>query len=362
MPRLLCALFALWLCTPVLAENTPAPAPVVLDATEIHTLTTPDAQAYRLQVRLPPNYSQDQHRYPVILKIDGQWDFPLAASVVNNLYFDGQMPQPLVIGIDWMNTQPNLQAVRMRDLSPVAVDGFNASGQAEAFSQRLAQDILPQLHQRFRTNGQVFLVGGSLGANFVTYALLAQPQAFSGAVAIAGNYGTSLGAYSALIQRQKGQLNLLNKRLYLAVGTADVLYPEVNQLAQQLQKAQLTGLQLKYDTLAGYGHSGMNVPGYAAGYQFMFARPRLAFSPKQLNAFTGTYTRSDGAGPALHIQATAQGLVAELNGVKRLLHAQSPQVFYYEGEFFNLHFTPAGQGYRLQLHTVFGQSQYQQAP
>jgi predicted alpha/beta superfamily hydrolase len=337
----------------------PATTPVVIEASDMFTLTASNQRQYRIQIRYPGDYAnQTSKKYPVILKIDGQWDFPLAASVVNNIYFDGQMPEALVIGVDWLDTSPNLQAVRMRDLSPVAVDGVEASGQAAIFAKVLAEEIVPELAKRVRANGQVYLLGGSLGANFATFALLEQPQAFSGAIAIGGSYGNSRAVYERLVQKHKGHNALENKRLYLGVGAADSLASQVNTFAEEMNKAGLTGLKIKLDVLEGYGHSGMNVPGYAAGYKYLFERPRLTLSKEYLKTLEGTYTSLDGKDMPIELRITGQGLSVMRNGGAVPLHAQSPNEFYYEGEFYNLVFSITETKINLRIESFFGASEY----
>jgi hypothetical protein len=57
--------------------------------------------------------------------------------------------------------------------------------------------------------------------------------------------------------------NALNgKRLYVGLGKWD---PVALEYVKELEKANLNGLQLKLDYLDGFGHSGMNIPGYAGG-------------------------------------------------------------------------------------------------
>ena len=332
---------------------------VVIEGSDVFTFTASNQRQYRIQVRFPGNYAnQLDEKYPVILKIDGQWDFPLAASVVNNIYFDGQMPEALVIGVDWLDTSPNLQAVRMRDLSPVPVEGVEQSGQATSFVRVLAEDIIPELARRFRTNGQVYLLGGSLGANFATFALFEQPQAFSGAVAIGGNYGDSSEVYQQLLQKHKGGNVLDNKRLYLGVGSADALTPDVTALAEKIENAKLNGLSLKLDLLPGYGHSGMNVPGYAAGYKYLFERPRLALSKEYLKTLEGTYDSVEEGGNPITLRLTEQGLSVIENGESMPLYAQSPEQFYYDGGFYNFVCVITETKINLKLETFFGAREY----
>lgn len=86
-------------------------------------------------------------------------------------------------------------------------------------------EIIPELEDRFRLNGERVLIGGSLSAAFATYALLEQPEEFTGAIAIAGDYDVALQTLEPQIQALKNTDALDGKRLYLGVGGGDLGAP-----------------------------------------------------------------------------------------------------------------------------------------
>ena len=331
--------------------------PVVLDSSRIFTIfSQTNKQNYRIQARLPGSYQNNPSKqYPVIIKVDGQWDFPLAASVFNNIYFDGQMPETIIIGIDWADVKGNIHATRARDLLPAPMGSFAGSGHAKKFVDVLAKEIIPELNNRFRLNGQEFLLGGSWGATFVTFALLEQPNIFDGAIAIAGDYNTASDVFDKQIKSLSGSNALAGKRLYIGIGAGDAVAPSVLAYAEKLKQAKFAGFQLKLDHLAGYGHSGMNVPGYAAGYQHIFERPQLSLTTEKLNQFVGKY-KSVGENPdELVIQAAPQGLIISTDEEKTTLLAKSENAFYHPGRFLNITF----EGTRAKVETFFGETVYE---
>lgn len=357
--RVACALLVCAFSLAALANNSTAEAEtqVVLDSTQIFTLYSASLkQTYRIQAHLPASYATNSSKqYPLIIKVDGQWDFPLAASVFNNIYFDGQMPETIIIGIDWSDVTGNIHEIRARDLLPAPVEGFKHSGQAKQFIAALTKEIIPALQKRYRLNGQEFLLGGSWGATFVTYALLAQPDVFDGAIAIAGDYKRTAKVFDQQLTSLANTQTLKGKRLYLGVGKGDQVAPDVLAYADKLAAAKLSGFNVKVDARDGFGHSGMNVPGYASGYQYMFERPNIALTPAILVQWVGDYISPDKGAPALSIQIESQTLVAKINGQKISVKAKADNEFYHPDHFFNLRFD----GAQVKLETFFGETNYQ---
>lgn len=355
---------ALLLALPVVSAEVPkgqqaVNPPVVLESTQIFTIRSEARQQdYRIQVRLPGSYETNlSKKYPLIIKVDGQWDFPLASSVFNGIYFDGQMPETIIIGIDWGDVGGNVQAIRARDLLPAPMQGFENSGQAEQFINTLASEIIPELAQRFRLNGQEFLLGGSWGATFATYALLERPDVFDGAIAIAGDYTSAADKFDQQMKTAAKSNALEGKRLYIGVGKGDSVAPKVVAYAKKLKAAKLKGFDLKVDVLDGFGHSGMNIPGYAGGYQFMFERPRVAVDQKILKQLAGNYTATEKGWPDLSISVKSKNLLVSIRGETIQMLAKSEQDFYHPDRFFNLTFD----GATARVETFFSGATYKKA-
>jgi len=335
------------------------PVPVVLDASSVFTIFSPLLdQTFRIQVRLPGSYhTQPNQHYPLIIKIDGQWDFPLAACIYNNLYFDGQMPETLVLGIEWADIEGDVHAIRARDLLPAPVSFYSDSGHADRFVEAFETDIIPQLQALYRLNGQYYLLGGSWGATFANYALLARPSLFAGAIAIAADYKSAASVFSGQIEALRPSSALQGRRLYIGVGKGDQVAQSVLAYAAQLAQADLAGFSLKVVSLEGFGHSGMNVPGFAGGYQFLFQRPQLVLAADHLRRFVGTYRAQEQPDQEWQIQADQQGLMASNRWHAIPLCALSTDSFYAPGEFLNLNFS----GDRVEVETFFGRTEYRRS-
>ncbi|HNG60646.1 MAG TPA: alpha/beta hydrolase-fold protein, partial [Cellvibrionaceae bacterium] len=312
-------------------------------------------QDYRIRVRTLASYATNLNkRYPVVIKIDGQWDFSLLTSAYNCLYFDGQMPETIFIGIDWNITDDKVQALRARDLSPVALPQIPNSGQAKGFVQAIASEILPAVNNRYRTTGQEFLVGGSWGGLFVTYALMERPDVFDGALAIGSSYGGADQSLQAQINALAKAQPLKGNRFYAGAGKLDPAVRGSEEYYEALKKADIKGLHYKMDFLEGFGHSGMNIPGYAAGLQFLFARPNLTITKQNLQKFAGDYAPVGGKGDGLKLQVGENNLQVVLGDEVINLFALAENQFYRQGVFFNLTF----EGNWVTAETFFGTNRY----
>lgn len=349
-------------CASTRGDRVPSsePAPVVLDNTQVFTQYSPTLDhTFRLRVALPASYSsKETATYPLIVKLDGQWDFPLAVGAYNCITFDGQMPEAVIVGIDWGDVEGNIHEIRARDLMPEPTSWFPDGGHARAFINALATEIIPQLEERFRLNDERVLIGGSMSAIFATYALLEAPESFTGAIAIAGDYTATPDVFQQRIKALAGTDALSGKRLYLGVGDLDSVAQSNQDLAATLAKTDLPGFELRFDRLPGFGHSGMNLPGYAAGYQHVFKRPDKAISLAELQAVSGEYTGEGKQSPELIFLIENNGLSAQkADGTRIPLKAKSATEFYHPGMRFDVRFA----GDRVSVAYPFSSYEYKRS-
>lgn len=50
---------------------------------------------------LPGGYAASTKKYPVVYLMDSQWDFPDLKSIYGQQYFDGFIPELIVVGVTW---------------------------------------------------------------------------------------------------------------------------------------------------------------------------------------------------------------------------------------------------------------------
>jgi predicted alpha/beta superfamily hydrolase len=167
-------------CTfPAVAADLPLPAHVSFTVNAARL-----KEVRQINVYTPPGYAAAAlTRYPVLYMPDGglQEDFPHVASDVDAAIRAGKMQPMIVVGIE--NTE------RRRDMTgptSVASDREIAPhvGGSAAFRAFLAEELMPQVRRRYRTNGHRAIVGESLAGLFVVETFFKQPKLFDTYVAL----------------------------------------------------------------------------------------------------------------------------------------------------------------------------------
>jgi hypothetical protein len=123
-----------------------------------------------IDVYLPPSYTRSKQRYPVIYALDGEGTGSVTANAME--FMTGyslipQMPEALIIGV--ANTNRN------RDMPIPQEYGKGGEENLLAF---LADELIPIIEQRYRTQPLRILLGHSQGGLFTHYALTARPTVF----------------------------------------------------------------------------------------------------------------------------------------------------------------------------------------
>src|SRR6187549_247994 len=79
-------------------------------------------QEYELQILLPSGYEGSTKKYPVVYVMDSQWDFPLVKCIYGEQYYDGFIPEIIVVGVTWGGGK----VLRSRDYTPPLSTGQQA--------------------------------------------------------------------------------------------------------------------------------------------------------------------------------------------------------------------------------------------
>lgn len=176
-----------WAAAAVPAASASAAPPYVLEHTEVHTVQAAALQRrYELFVSLPADHATSGQRYPVVFVTDAPYAFPLVRAIAGRVQRHGQVGlQPFIlVGLGYAVGDTGVRS-RNRDYTPSdrhrdgkADDG--AYGQGAGYLQHLADEVLPFIDRRYRTEpGRRVYVGHSYGALLGLQALLQRPGLFS---------------------------------------------------------------------------------------------------------------------------------------------------------------------------------------
>jgi predicted alpha/beta superfamily hydrolase len=228
-------------------------------------------RSYDIYVLLPTDYAQNQKKYPTLYVLDGQWDFKLLDSIYGGLLYDGFIPEMIIVGITYSGLNPDYNALRAMDLTPVNDATIPGSGGASKFLAFIKAELIPFIESNYRADAaQRALMGSSFGGSFTLYALFSEPGLFSGYVAASPvvSYGDGF-AFAQEAEYAKSHPDL-PARLFVSVGGLEPLKAPIEEFMQVLSKRGYTGLELETRTIEGERHAGNKPEAFNRGLRFIF--------------------------------------------------------------------------------------------
>src|SRR6476661_8323754 len=135
------------------------------------TSTIVGGQEYELHIMLPANYSSTSKKYPVVYLMDSQWDFPLVKCIYGEHYYDGFIPEMIIVGVTWGGINPNPDSLRARDYTPTKESRSPQSGGADQFLSFMKTELFPFIESNYKADpNNRSLMGCSLGGLITLYA------------------------------------------------------------------------------------------------------------------------------------------------------------------------------------------------
>ncbi len=295
-------------------------------------------QEYELDILLPGGYKYSGKKYPVLYLMDSQWDFPLAKSLYGQHYFDGFIPEMIIVGVTWGGINPNPDSLRARDYTPTKEKRLPQSGGADQFLSFIQTELFPFIQSKYRTDTtDRLLMGCSLGGLFTMYTLFTHPNMFKSYIAASPAYGWDNEVLYKYEKMYFESYRVNKARLYMTIGEVERGLPGFQKLSNFLAERNYTNVQIRSKVLENTGHSGTKTEGFGRGMQFAYERPALNLDATILNKYVGKYQST--AGNMIDIKLENSQLVCYLSPTNRyLLLAASEFDYYATSEFFNIHF------------------------
>ena len=210
---------------------------VDIPGSEVRKITSSivTGQEYELQILLPGSHKTSNKKYPVIYLMDSQWDFPLLKCLYGEHYYDGFIPELIVVGVTWGGINPNPDSLRARDYTPTKEARSPQSGGADNFLSFMKNELFPFIETNYKgDNNNRTLMGCSLGGLFTLYTLFTQPELFTGYAAASPAVGwdrEGLYKYEKEFAEEK-----LSKpvRVYMTIGDVERSRPAYERFAAQM--------------------------------------------------------------------------------------------------------------------------------
>ncbi len=293
-------------------------------------------QEYLLYINLPRNYNDTNRKFPVLFLLDAQWDFPLMQALYGEQYYDGLVPDVVIVGITWGGENPNHDALRARDFTPSASGPTETSGNAPKFLEFIKTELIPFIESNYRVTNDRALTGSSLGGLFTLYAMFNETNLFTKYILTSPALQVDNGILGQIEKSFAEKNNDINARLYMAIGGYEYV-PMLQNFYDILKSRNYKNLKIGYKVIDGIGHSGSKADGYSRGLIFTFERPEIKLDDSILNQYTGTYQVM----PGMNIKVSVENnqLVALIpDNYRVILSAASENSFYMKGQYLNVEF------------------------
>jgi len=335
MKKLFLIALTIFLSKIVISQSTE----VTIPGSQIKTFTSSIAngQEYVLQISLPAGYTTSTKKYPVVYLMDSQWDFPLLTALYGQQYFDGFIPEVIIVGITWGGEHSNPDSLRARDYTPTTEKRLPQSGGADKFLSVIKNEIFPLVEKEYRVDANdKTLIGCSLGGLFTMYTLFTHPDMFNRYVAASPAFTWDNNVLYKYEQQYNANASNPPAKLFMCVGGVETSVPEFEKLTSFLNNRHYSNLQIESKVLENTGHSGTKGIGYEKGLQFIFKRPSIILSSQILEQYIGTYKLNDRT--IVNVKADNGSLSASVSYNSFKLLAASQTDFYITSSFLNIHF------------------------
>ncbi|KAA1149910.1 esterase [Pseudoalteromonas sp. FUC4] len=277
--RLLTAVF---ICSLFIVSNNTLAEPDLKQQTisytqETHTINSVILNELRtVVVQLPKSYQANSNKvYPIIYRLDGAGNIPLASAVIERLQNDNRAPEVIIVAVESTN--------RLRDFYPTVnkepQGPVGEGGGAAKFLAFFEQELIPLVNKNYRTHDYKVISGASAGGVFALYVLQANPELFQAHIAYSPavwwNYGASVKSTKSFIAKTKD----LNNYVYINIGEeAGIMRERYDELQQSLQSHKVRGLRFSSDAFDDVSHNLTSVAGAFNAYHNLFLPKQMSIN------------------------------------------------------------------------------------
>jgi hypothetical protein len=290
--------------------------------------------------------------------MDSQWDFPLVKSLYGEHYYDGFIPELIVVGVTWGGTNPNADSLRARDYTPTNEARLPQSGGADKFLSFMKNELFPFVETNYNAdNKNRTLMGCSLGGLFTLYTLLTQPELFSGYAAASPAVGWDREVLYKYEKEFSSKKLTSPVKVYMTIGDVERSRPAYETFATRIINNNFPPISIKSKILENTGHSGTKSETYGRGLQYVFEKPKLTLPEAVLNKYTGNYKTQNGNNVELKNE-NGQLVLYFSPTNKYILYTASETEYYSTSELLNIYFKKSNgavDGFQLER---YGNSQF----
>ncbi len=316
-------------------------APRVVEMPGTHLLTVHSSivgRDYDLYVGFPRHYADTTRRFPVVYILDGQWDFQLVNAINGGQYYDGFIPEVILVGITWGGEHPNYDSLRALDLTPTQIKQMPSSGNAAKFLAAIKGELIPYIDSKYRTDKKDrTLMGSSLGGLFTLYTMFKETDLFNRYILTSPSISWDNSVLYTYEESYHAQNTRLPVTLFMAMSSLEGIETIFNNFVDSLKSRNYKDLRFDTRVIEGMGHSGSKPEGYTRGMQFVFEPSSVHVDPSKMKAFVGKYRLNPQIAVDVSIENDHMVLLAP-DGSKIALYGASDNEFHVKGMYLHVKF------------------------
>jgi len=272
----------------------------------------------------------------VLFLIDAQWDFPLVQAIYGQQFYDGFVPELVIVGITWGGKNPDYDKLRAHDLTPTDVSRAGSYGNAPLFLSFITKELIPYVEGKFRVKRtDRTLMGSSFGGLFTLFSMFQAPGVFNRFVLTSPALQWDNRLISTINRNYAEQHAELPAEVFVGIGEYENV-PEFQKFVDELKTRKYQHFELHTAVIAGMGHSGGKAEGYSRGLQAVFARPDIHVDPHVLSTYVGEYEFSPQY-KVTFVQEEGRLVFILPDNSRTPLKSESDHDFYVPGQFLKVH-------------------------
>jgi predicted alpha/beta superfamily hydrolase len=225
----------------------------------------------RLNVYLPPDYSDASRRFPVLVLLDGgeAEDFHHITGLAQVTAFNGAVEELIVVGIEGVDRKHDLTSPSS-DPEDVKLDP--TSGGGAAYRRFLVEEVKPWIAAHYHVSGRYGLIGESLAGLFAVETCLRAPQSFDDYIAASPSLWWDRENLSREAAADFAKGNFAGRQLWLSVGNeGSTMQEAVDRVVAASQSVHPTGFTLHYDPRPAERHDTIYEPTAIAALRTLYA-------------------------------------------------------------------------------------------
>mgnify|MGYP001552438825 FL=1 len=198
----------------------------------------------RLNVYLPPHYSDASRKFPVLVLLDGgeAEDFHHITGLAQVTAFNGAVEELIVVGIEGVDRKHDLTSPSS-DPEDLKLDP--TSGGAAAYRKFLVEEVKPWIATHYRVSGRYGLIGESLAGLFTVETCLRAPQSFADYIAASPSLWWNKESLSREAAADFAKGDFSGRQLWLSVGNEGTTMQEaIDRVVAASKSANPAGFTL----------------------------------------------------------------------------------------------------------------------